>query len=114
MFKISLLLKLKAGCEAEYEKRHDELWPDLANAMHQAGVSMVIYKHENDLFLFATASSKEAWDELERDPISIRWEEYMTDVLADDEDGKTIAKILPQMFSFGEFAEQELAVSPRR
>lgn len=104
MYSICLLLKLRPGCEQEYRKRHDELWPEMATAMNNAGVSMVIYLSGEDLFLFATATSKDSWDELDRDPVTPRWDAFMTDVLADGDDGKTFVKPLPQMFAFGEFA----------
>ena len=32
-------MKLKPGCEAEYRRRHDEIWPELAQALRQAGIS---------------------------------------------------------------------------
>ena len=103
MFSTGLLLKLKPGCEQEYKQRHDELWPELAAAMHEAGVNMVIYLHENLLFIFATATSQQSWDDLDRRPVTHRWDKYMSDILEDGENGKTFIKTLPNMFTFGEF-----------
>jgi L-rhamnose mutarotase len=104
MFSIGQLLKLKPGCEEEYKKRHDNLWPEMANAMRKAGINMAIYRHENLLFVFATARDKRSWDELDRDPVTPRWDKYMADILADDENGKTFIQDLQQMFAFGDFA----------
>jgi L-rhamnose mutarotase len=103
MFSIGQLLVLKPGCEQEYKRRHDELWPDLADAMRRAGVNMAIYLHENLLFLFATAASKSLWDALDRDPVTPRWDAYMSDILVSDENGRPLVKDLPLMFGFGEF-----------
>jgi L-rhamnose mutarotase len=104
MFSVGQLLKLKPGCEEEYKRRHDELWPEMVDAMHKAGVSMVIYLHGNDLFLYATATSRKSWEELDRDPVTPRWDKYMADVLESDEDGKTLIMDLRPMLAFGEFA----------
>jgi L-rhamnose mutarotase len=104
MFSIGQLLKLRPGCEQEYKRRHDELWPEMHDAMRRAGVNMVIYLHENLLFLYATAPNQHSWDELERDPVTPRWDKYMSDVLEDDANGKTFIKDLRQMFAFGELA----------
>jgi L-rhamnose mutarotase len=104
MFSIGQLLKLKPGCEHEYKRRHDELWPEMADALQKAGVSMVIYLHGNYLFLFATASDADSWEALERDPVTPRWDKYMSDVLADNQDGKMFVKNLERMFAFGDFA----------
>jgi L-rhamnose mutarotase len=103
MFSVGQLLKLKPGCEEEYKKRHDELWPEMSKALRQAGVSMVIYVHENQLFLYATATNQQSWDELERNPVTPRWDKYMSDVLEDGPDGKPFIKNLRQMFVFGSF-----------
>jgi L-rhamnose mutarotase len=32
-------MKLKPGALAEYKKRHDEIWPELAKAHSDAGIS---------------------------------------------------------------------------
>ena len=75
----------------------------MADAMHKAGVSMAIYRHEHLLFVFATARDKRSWDELNGDLVTPRWDKYMADILVDDEDGKTFIEDLPQMFAFGDF-----------
>lgn len=31
-------MKLKPGCGAEYKKRHDALWPEMAEALRGAGL----------------------------------------------------------------------------
>ncbi|MEX0643138.1 MAG: L-rhamnose mutarotase [Pirellulales bacterium] len=104
MFSIGQLLKLKPGCEQEYKRRHDELWPEMAKAMHQAGVNMAIFLHDNLLFIFATATDQQSWEELDRNPVTPRWDKYMSDLLESDEHGKIFIKNLPQMFAFGEFS----------
>ena len=43
-------LKLRPGCYDEYKKRHDELWPELADVMRSHGVNMAIYRFEDTLF----------------------------------------------------------------
>ena len=32
-------MKLNPGMEAEYRRRHDEIWPELVELLHEAGVS---------------------------------------------------------------------------
>lgn len=47
-------MKLKPGTVAEYKKRHDEIWPELARELHQAGISdYSIFLDEETLTLFA-------------------------------------------------------------
>ena len=50
---------LKPGCEAEYEKRHAAIWPELKALLSQNGVSdYSIYwdKETNILFAFQNGS----------------------------------------------------------
>lgn len=52
--KVAFKLKLKPGMAAEYKKRHDEIWPDLAKAIREAGISdFTIYLDEETDTLFS-------------------------------------------------------------
>jgi L-rhamnose mutarotase len=31
-------MKLKPGCEAEYERRHQAIWPELKDLLRDAGI----------------------------------------------------------------------------
>ena len=31
-------MKLKPGCEAEYQKRHNEIWPELVKKLKDSGL----------------------------------------------------------------------------
>jgi len=47
-------MKLKAGNEAEYIRRHDEIWPELSRELRRAGVSdYSIFLDSSTLTLFA-------------------------------------------------------------
>ena len=47
-------MKLKPGNVAEYKKRHDEIWPELAQEIRAAGISdYSIFFDEETLTLFA-------------------------------------------------------------
>ena len=42
----SWVMKLKPGCEDEYKKRHDGLWPEMAEALRRSGLrNFSIYRH---------------------------------------------------------------------
>ena len=73
---------------------------DLAAAMRSRGISMVIYRHEDHLFVYGTAPSDQAWAEMNRDPITPRWNKYMAEVLETDNDGNIVFIPLDQAFAF--------------
>jgi L-rhamnose mutarotase len=54
MLRNAFKMKLLPGCEAEYKKRHDEIWPELSQALKDAGVSdYSIFLDPETLTLFA-------------------------------------------------------------
>ena len=54
MIQNAFKMKLKSGFEAEYQKRHDEIWPELSQLLAQAGVSEYsIFLDAETLSLFA-------------------------------------------------------------
>jgi L-rhamnose mutarotase len=105
MNSIGLILKLRPGCYEEYKKRHDELWPEMAEAMKSFGINSAIYRHEDLLFVHEQASSEESFRKLGAHPVTPRWNKHMAEVLQTDENGEIISIPLPLAFSFGKFAD---------
>ncbi|MCI0626914.1 MAG: L-rhamnose mutarotase [Acidobacteria bacterium] len=82
MNSIGLALKLRPDCYEEYKRRHDELWPELAEILRANGISMVIYRLEDFLFVHETAPSEESWTRLNEHPVTTRaGNKYMPEVL---------------------------------
>ncbi|MCP4009742.1 MAG: L-rhamnose mutarotase, partial [Proteobacteria bacterium] len=84
MEKIAFVMKLKPGNEAEYEKRHDEIWPELSRTLKQAGVSdYSIFLEKSSLKLFGVLKRSEnhGMDTLPLDPIVKKWWAYMADIM---------------------------------
>lgn len=77
-------MKLKPGAVDEYRRRHDELWPDLAEALTAAGIyDYSIFLDEETLHLFAVLKLREndttaALPDL---PVMRRWWDYMADLM---------------------------------
>ncbi len=77
-------MKLKPGAVAEYRRRHDALWPELATALRDAGIyDYSIFLDEETLHLFAGLRLRpdHKRDELPQQPVMRRWWNYMTDLL---------------------------------
>ena len=105
MKSIGLALKLRPGAYDEYKKRHDELWPELDQVMKSYGLSMVIYRHEDLLFVHEQAPSDESFQKMGAHPITPRWNRHMAEVLQTNERGEVIFIPLPLAFSFGAFKQ---------
>jgi L-rhamnose mutarotase len=94
-------MQLKPGVVAEYQKRHDELWPELAAELKAAGVSdYSIFLDEATLTLFAvqklsTCNSAAA---LPNSPVVRKWWDYMAPLMETHPDHSPIAKPLTEVF----------------
>ena len=105
---MGLVLKLRPGCYDEYKKRHDNLWPEMAEAMRANGIYSAIFRFEEYLFVYQTAPSEEAWQRMGSDPVTPRWNKHMTEVLETNEKGEVIVFDLPLAFEFGVFARSKI------
>jgi L-rhamnose mutarotase len=69
-------MKLKPGMVAEYKMRHDEIWPELSQAIRDAGISdYSIFLDEETLMLFAVQKQTaiNAAAQLPQLPIVKKW-----------------------------------------
>lgn len=84
MKQIAFKMKLKPGFEAEYKRRHDEIWPELQVTLSSAGVyDYGIYLDEETHTLFAVQKLKDndTSDSLPEHPIVRKWWDYMADIM---------------------------------
>ncbi len=103
MYSMAMTFALKPGCYAEYKKAHDELWPEIAEAMRANEINMVIHVYDNRLFLYATAPSQEHFERSNVGEKAASWQEYMATLMVTDEDGSTVVEPLKEAFVFGAF-----------
>ena len=94
-------MKLNPGMEAEYRKRHDEIWPELSALLKDAGVcDYSIYLDEEHHVLFAVLRRTvgHTMDALPSHPVMQRWWAYMADIMRANPDGSPVAEPLPCLF----------------
>ena len=94
-------MKLKPGFEAEYKKRHDEIWPELSELISEAGVSdYSIFLDEATLTLFAVqkVADNNSADDLPSDPLVRKWWDYMADIMETHPDNAPICLPLVEVF----------------
>lgn len=94
-------MRLKPGCVAEYKRRHDELWPELAAVLREAGISdYSIFLDEDTLTLFAVRresdSAKAAL--LGEHPTVRRWWDSMAPLMVVHADNEPVSSELQEVF----------------
>ncbi|HTY88039.1 MAG TPA: L-rhamnose mutarotase [Candidatus Acidoferrum sp.] len=94
-------MKLKPGVVAEYKKRHDAIWPELAAELRKAGVSdYSIFFDEETLTLFAVQKRSEGNTAaaLPQSPVVRQWWDYMAPLMEVHPDHEPVTKPLREVF----------------
>lgn len=101
MPKYGFKMQLNPGCEAEYKRRHDAIWPELSALLRGAGVSdYTIFLDPQSLVLFGVLTRPEdhTMDDLPSDPIMQKWWAHMADLMQTHPGNQPVATPLIQMF----------------
>jgi L-rhamnose mutarotase len=96
--RIAFRMNLNPGQAAEYKRRHDNLWPEMVEALHQAGVSdywIWLDPETNCLFATLVRTDDHTMDKLPETDANRRWWDFMRDVMAYDGDRPVVVDLQP-------------------
>jgi L-rhamnose mutarotase len=92
---------LKPGCEAEYEKRHNAIWPELKKLLSENGIcdySIYWDKDTNILFASQKVQGEESSQDMGSNPIVQKWWAYMADIMETNPDNSPVSIPLKEVF----------------
>lgn len=95
-------MNLNPGQAEEYRKRHDEIWPELVQALREAGViDYRIFLDAESLALFAVLTHEHLHrlDELPQLEVMQRWWRHMQSIMPSHADASPISLDLQPVFS---------------
>ncbi|TYC65171.1 L-rhamnose mutarotase [Stappia sp. BW2] len=101
MEKYAFKMQLNPGMEAEYRKRHNEIWPDLVALLKEAGISdysIHLDPETNILFGVLWRQDGHTMDDLPNHPVMQKWWAHMADVMATKPDNEPVAMPLTTVF----------------
>jgi L-rhamnose mutarotase len=101
MQRIAFKMKLFKGCEEEYKRRHDALWPELETLLKDAGIkdySIFLDEETNALFGYLTINDITQLDELPKHPVMQKWWAYMKDIMETNDDNSPVNISLKEVF----------------
>ena len=92
---------LKSGCKDEYKKRHDEIWPELAELIRSTGVSdysIFLDESTNTLFAVQKQGGEKSSQDMGSNPVVKKWWAYMADLMETHPDHSPVTVPLEEMF----------------
>ena len=92
-------MQLFEGMAEEYEKRHNELWPEMVEMIHEYGgsnYSIFLDKDTNVLYGYIEIEDEEKWSKSAETQICKKWWKFMADIMETNPDNSPISvELLP-------------------
>lgn len=101
MQQIAFTMQLKPGAETEYQRRHDEIWPELSQALTDAGIydyAIYLNRQTGTLFAVQKRTDTHTADNLPVLPIMQRWWAHMADLMETNPDNSPVLTTLEPVF----------------
>jgi L-rhamnose mutarotase len=101
MIRKAFLMTLRPGNRAEYERRHNPIWPELQEILRGHGVhnySIFLEAQHDRLFAYAEIESEERWRAIAETDVCRRWWAAMKDLMLTNADNSPQAVDLVEVF----------------
>lgn len=101
MIRKAFVMTLHPGAEAEYERRHRPIWPELQAVLAAHGVrsySIFLHAETRQLFAYAELESEERWAAIAQTEVCRRWWTHMRELMAVNPDDSPVAEPLREVF----------------
>jgi len=103
MLRKAFLMILRPGCQEEYERRHNPIWPELQAVLKAHGVenySIFLNRASNQLFAYVEIESEELWQDIAQTEVCKRWWAQMKDLMLTNADNSPVTAVLDEVFHF--------------
>jgi L-rhamnose mutarotase len=101
MIRKAFVMSVHAGREAEYARRHQPIWQELADTLRAHGVhnySIHLHPETRQLFGYAEIESEERWQAVAQTEVCRRWWKHMADVMPANPDSSPVSAPLQEVF----------------
>jgi L-rhamnose mutarotase len=97
----AFVMTVNAGQEAEYQRRHTPIWPELEETLKKHGVvtyTIFLLPETRQLFGYVEFEDQAQWDAVAKTAVNQRWWKYMKDVMPSNPDNSPISTELKEVF----------------
>jgi L-rhamnose mutarotase len=104
MLRKAFRMSVHRGQEAEYERRHRPIWPELEATLRDHGVShysIFLDPATNDLFAYVEIDSEERWRAIASTVVCRQWWSSMRELMPSNADDSPVSRDLREVFHIG-------------
>lgn len=101
MVRKAFVMSVHPGQEAEYERRHRPIWPELEAALKAHGVhnySIFLLPGTRQLFAYAEIENEERWNAIAQTDVCRRWWASMRELMPSNPDNSPVSEELREVF----------------
>ena len=101
MIRKAFVMSVHPGREAEYERRHRPIWPELEATLKAHGAhnySIFLHPETRQLFAFVEIEDEARWAAVARTEVCQRWWKYMDPLMPGNPDHSPVAHDLREVF----------------
>ncbi len=101
MERIAFTMKLKPGNQEEYKRRHDNLWPEVAQLLRDSGISdysIFLDRATDTLFAVQKVAGDKGSQDLGKTEIVRKWWAYMSDIMVTNPDNSPVTTPIEEVF----------------
>lgn len=94
-------MKIYDGFEEEYKNRHENLWEEMKNMIHEYGgsnYSIYLDKETKYLYGFIELEDETLWNKSAETEVCKRWWKHMADIMETNEDNSPVSVDLENVF----------------
>ena len=97
----AFVMQVHPGCEAEYARRHNPIWQELASVLKAHGVhnySIFLHAQTNQLFAYVEIESEQRWQAIAQTAVCHKWWTHMQEIMPANPDHSPITVDLKEVF----------------
>jgi L-rhamnose mutarotase len=101
MIRKAFVMSVNPGCEGEYERRHNPIWPELEAVLKEHGVrsySIFLEPATRQLFAYAEIEDEARWNAIAKTAACRRWWAHMKEIMPSNPDDSPVAGELKEVF----------------
>ena len=97
----AFVMTVNAGQEAEYQRRHSPIWPELEATLKKHGVvtyTIFLLPETRQLFGYVEFEDQAQWDAVAKTAVCQRWWKHMKEVMPANPDNSPVSTELKEVF----------------